>query len=512
MTHYQPISNKADFLKHANFRPVFDDDGKVVDISELDFTTDRRDGIRAMRDLLDTSEANDHLAGADGFTGKQRRILSCPAPLAAHYLRHSKKWDARSGAMRDAALILLPYEVVWELFEGLFFGQYSITVVDQQTHHEEIRPADELPDMRERTIEAMDDAPGIRIYSRARVRISLHLPGHAQSRDFEGVGVSYGNVSWSKSGNVFALNSEYRTVDKGAVNDAKREALSHMGRVFRRAFEDGDEMVHHVEQLLLAKIRNANRPAIHAGTAAAAVAPPKSRKTADQVAAPKKAGAEAEQNKAAQKKDTSQKAPSAQKSPTANASTATSDTPSETTQEEDAAQDKPVCEVSVNGDEAVGFNPQNAAADVFDIALATCLCREDLVEFLERNESVFKAFEIEDHPFESLMLELPKRSEMKADTEADVAEVEKGAEVQTPEAEPDAKTASDTAEVPCIDTKGKSGKAVLGQFLEIIAQAPSSDFLDALIKVNEDAARKMTAKQYMTFVQALADRRTKIEG
>lgn len=510
MTHYQPISNKADFLKHANFRPVFDDDGKVVDISELDFTTDRRDGIRAMRDLLDTSEANDHLAGADGFTGKQRRILSCPAPLAAHYLRHSKKWDARSGAMRDAALILLPYEVVWELFEGLFFGQYSITVVDQQTHHEEIRPADELPDMRERTIEAMDDAPGIRIYSRARVRISLHLPGQSQSRDFEGVGVSYGNVAWSKSGNVFALNSEYRTVDKGAVNDAKREALSHMGRVFRRAFEDGDEMVHHVEQLLLAKIRNANRPAIHAG--AATIAPPKSRKNADQGEVPKKASAEAEPNKVARKEDTSQKAPSGQKAPTANASTATPDTPSEATREADAAPDKPVCEVSVHGNEAVGFNPQNAAADVFDIALATCLCREDLVEFLERNEGVFKAFEIEDHPFENLMLELPKRSEMKADIEADAAEVEKGAEMQTPEAEPDTETASDTVEVPRIDIKGKSGKAVLGQFLEIIAEAPSSDFLDALIKANEDAARKMTAKQYMTFVQALADRRTEIDG
>jgi hypothetical protein len=76
------------------------------------------------------------------------------------------------------------------------------------------------------------------------------------------------------TGNVYAINSARRTAEKGAVSDAKREALSNMGRVFRRAFEDGAEALRVIEEKLMERMRAYNAPA-KASTAPRVVAAPR---------------------------------------------------------------------------------------------------------------------------------------------------------------------------------------------------------------------------------------------
>lgn len=258
MTSLKKTSTETSLLKHATFEPVFDRDGNIAGIRELKVEGDRRNGVKAMEELHETSKPGDDVILATGWTAKQARILRQRAPLAAHYLKTAKKWDARLGDMTDGVLLLIPYEVVWTLFERLFEGQYSIDVTELVHESEEISPVGN-----DHQNKAADDAPGRIFFARAQVKITLHLAGGANTRSYEGVGVSYSEIPMGKAGNVFAVNSAHRTAEKGAVVDAKREAISNIGPVFRRAFDDGDEMIEYIESLLMEEIQERNKPAIH---------------------------------------------------------------------------------------------------------------------------------------------------------------------------------------------------------------------------------------------------------
>lgn len=237
-----------DLLNNTQFDPVFDSDGNLIDIVHLKVTTDRSRGIKAMLELANSTEENDAMMHQDGFTQKQKRILNSPAPGPAHTIKRSKRWDSSMGMHVATATLILPYEVIWVLFEELFANQYSIRIKETVFDSEDVPGSG---------VEGARDLPGRIFYARSTVTIVLHLSNGTQ-REFEGVGVAYDSVRMDMTGNVYAINSARRTAEKGAVSDAKREALSNMGRVFRRAFEDGDKALEAIEEKLMEKIRSNN--------------------------------------------------------------------------------------------------------------------------------------------------------------------------------------------------------------------------------------------------------------
>jgi len=484
-------ASQNELLKHANFEPVFDQDGNIVDIRELKISTDQRAGKTAMRELFETQEKDDHMIGVDGWSRKQRRLLSTPAPLAAHYLRHSQKWDARTGMMRDAALILLPVEVIWSLFELLFEGQYSVKIVETAQEDEEVVPVGT-----NHRGDAAQDAPGRRFYARAVVRLSIHLPGQAVPREFEGVGVSYGQLHTEKTGNIFAINSERRTVDKGAIADAKREALSNIGPVFRRAFEDGDEMVEHIERLLLDKVQEMNRPAIHRRKASDEPVPaPKPRKanstatqphtqiapvttTDDTSDEPTQARSEEKLQKPEKPQPDAQ--PAKPRQTQSSVSQAATDTP-----KPDAGTPAAVAKVSLR---IPGSPERMVRADIIeeafiDIVFETCTEAGAARKLVELNKAILVQYGVDMTAIENVIGELDDQPE---DEIPDFGF-------------PDQDIDRDASVNARIDVQGKSGKAVLAEMLAALDKAKSSAEINGIIKVNGEAVRKMTPKQMTQF-------------
>jgi hypothetical protein len=298
-------ATQEELLKSAQFHPVFGPDGKIEGIRQLSVATDRRLGMRAVEELVETYEKGDEVIHAAGWSGRQLRILRSAAPDSAHYLKPSKKYDAATGEMVPAMTIILPYEVTWRLFELLFEGQYSVVVKSVTTKDdEEVEPISEPAGVdkmspEEKKHRSPDNAPGRIFYSRAEVSILLHI-GDGQPKEYSGVGVAYDYVRQNKMGNVFAINSARRTVEKGAVSDAKREAISNIGRVFRRAFEDGDEMIQKFEELLVAKLQEVNKvekPARASDATPVAAPAPRKAGVAGKKGAPKKASKAAAEQK-----------------------------------------------------------------------------------------------------------------------------------------------------------------------------------------------------------------------
>ena len=449
-------ASQTQLLKNASFEPVFNAEGEIVDIREMKISTDRRSGLAAMRELFETVEPGDEIAYGDGLTGKQKRILRTPAPLGAHYLKHSKKWDARTGEMRDAALILLPFEVVWDFFENLFAGQYSLRIGTIHREDEEIAPQGG----------DADDAPGRRFYSEVTVSIDLHLPGQAAPRTYEGVGVSYGSLTMEKTSNIFAINSERRTTDKGAVSDAKREALSSLGPVFRRAFEDGDEMVEFVERLLLDKIRAANRPAIH-------------KVSAERQAVPAPA-------------------PKRQAAPVAKTTEAETDGAPVPSGEETSAPAKDMAQanrvsVRIPGEPERMVDVASFAEDLLDIVFEVASSADTVEAILAENAELVARHVADKGPFEEVIASL-KGEEGDGIPDFD----------ETPAAEEGTASAGKSVRV---DVAGKSGKALLGEISALIDAARSSDEINGIVKENPEALRKLTPKQ----MGSLTEHRSKRE-
>jgi hypothetical protein len=239
-----------DMLSNAQFDPVFDSDGNLVDIVHLEITTDRSRGIRAMEELAASSAPGDECIHSDGWTGKWKRVLNTPAPGAAHTIKRTKRWNSQEGEFLPSATLIVPFEVVWALFDRLFFGRYSIDVKDVHFDTEDVLDS---------TAERARNLPGRIFYARAQVAITLHLE-NGQTRTYTGVGVSYDSVRSEMTGNVYALNSARRMAEKGAVSDAKREALASIGRVFNRAFEDGAQALRDIEAKLLDKMQKSSQP------------------------------------------------------------------------------------------------------------------------------------------------------------------------------------------------------------------------------------------------------------
>lgn len=484
--------SQGDLLKSANFEPVFDQDGNIVDIRELKISTDRRGGMAAMRELIATNEPGDNVLGADGWTGKQRRILSTPAPLAAHYLRSSKKWDAKTGMMRDAAMILLPTEVIWTLFETLFEGQYSVTVTDTFQEDEEVVPVGN-----DHMGEQADDAPGRRFYARATVRISIHLPGIAVPREYEGVGVSYGQLRTDKTGNIYAINSERRTVDKGAIQDAKREALSNIGRVFRRAFEDGDDMVEHIERLLLGKIHDMNRPAIHRTASRENPVPAPQRR----VAAPKAAPKSDTPTQDASKSDTEPKVEKQEKADTAAPVKSVSE--NDTVKPEEQEEAPKVTTVSVKIPNAPDrIMQKDGFLDAFiDIMFETCVTGSEAQKIVTQNADILDDLVEDKSQIEEVIASMGDQPE------------DEIPDFSIPEAASKTEAADQEGEDALrIEVEGKSGKAVLAEFKEALDKAKTVSMINAIIKVNTAAVRKMTPKQMTQFTEYRAEREKAINS
>lgn len=478
-------TSHQDFLKHLNFQPVFDSDGNIVDIRELEISTDTRNGVASMRELFNTTEAGDQLLGSDGWTGKQRRILSSPAPLEAHYLRYSQKWDARTGMMRDAALIQLPFDVIWTLFELLFEGQYSVEIRDIFNEDEEVVPVGV-----DHQGESADDAPGRRFFARATVAILLHLPGQDRPREYHGVGVSYGQLRTEKTGNIYAINSERRTVDKGAISDAKREALSNMGRVFRRAFEDGDEMVQHVEKLLLSRIHEMNRPAIHQKSKRDNSVPAPTRK------APETSGSNAQ----------SEAAPAAEKTEAKKATPTKAPAPKAPVKKADpkpAPKDTHVCVVLPG---APSRNvPRTEFAEVFlDILFETCTTGAEAESLISSNETALAELV----PDRSEIDEAAKSLAEQIDDEIpdfNVPSVNEDAAADKAEQAAEDKSEAFDPENLRIEVSGKSGKQVLSDLQSACEAATSIAEINAIIGANPAALRKLTPKQVGRFTEIRAE-------
>lgn len=436
MTNIRESATQKDLLRNTHFEPVFDSDGNIEGIRELKVATDRRGGMEAMRELVATQDAGDDIVGADGWTGKQRRILRQKSPMAAHYLKPSQKWDAKTGTMRDGVLIQLPYEVVWTLFELLFEGQYSLKVSDFEFESQEVEPRGT-----DHKGQKADDAPGTLFYARATVEITIHLANGQAPRVYHGVGVSYGDVPIEKTGNIFALNNARRTAEKGAVADAKREALTHIGPVFRRAFEDGDDMIDHVEKLLLEEIRERNKPAIHK-TAKHKDVPPPARKSKEAPDSDKK---EAEAG--------STSAPSSGK-----------------------------ITVTLPGAPDRLVDDANLSGTLIDILFETCANRAQAKALIDQNSYLVER--LEDRS------EIDEIIASFEDEDADSIP-----DFDLPDSKQEAESADADTDVTVIDPTGKSGKAVLDALSGLLKAAGTKAERDSIIEANGSAMRKLTPKQ-----------------
>jgi hypothetical protein len=475
-------TTEQELLKRAQFRPVFDEDGNLDGISQLEVETDRRLGAQAMRDLNDTKGDNDDVIDQDGWTMKQRRILATPAPNACHYLKASRKWNASTNEFTPSFTILLPYEVTWTLFELLFQGQYSVEVEDLTFESEEIMPSSEEYAGRE-----PDNAPGRLIYARAQVRVKIHLK-NGQTRSYDGVGVAYGDVPMNKIGNIFAINNARRTAEKGAVSDARREALSSIGQVFRRAFEDGDEMIKALENMLLEELRIRNKPAIQASRSSVA-APASRSKKVEKETQPEKVQKTAHEEKKSPKE----------------------------TQEQNANAHATVY-FEVSDDEQIPVSADKFDEEIFDILVSKASSKSDLEALLNRNKRVIENnlkdksivaelksgfvededgipdFGGEDEKSADETAASPASKEQEEDTKDEGKDVEEDVDAEGIEINPD----------------GLSGKKILEKFIELFLAAKTEAELNAIIDANKAAARKLTPKQLGAMTEAKVKHKEKI--
>ncbi len=502
MTNIIRSEKKSEAFRKATFEPIVDAEGNVQGLRELKIPTDRTTGIEAMDRLFKTGEANDEAVDAMGWTFKQRRILNTPAPVDCHICKTSPKYDASEGDHKEEMVLLLDYAVVWRLFEQLFDGQYSIKISQIEYDSEEVMPAGTTGGSGE-----AKDAPGRVFYARAHVEITLHLRNGTE-RVYEGVGVSYDQLKIAQTGNVYSINSARRTAEKGAVSDAKREALANIGRVFRRAFEDGSEMKAYMENELLGAMAEHAKPKIH--LQGATVSAP--RKAPDvKVAAPtsKNETQPAKQKvaQAAEKKvDLSTQRESDR----------------EIEQNSDADNDisigedrEPTLHMSLSEDEHIPLRASEFEEAFLEHAMG-CETHHALDQFVSLNSSGLAAVDLKAQISEI-------RSEIEDDPEAgkedqssdhQSAEQEDGIpdfEVQSTSSEEAVEEEENEPEVDedIIDPEGKSGKSILSEFKALFASAKSEAHLDTIVTKNKKASRKMTPKQLGAMVEARVARASK---
>lgn len=483
-------STDQQLLNRVQMRPIWDAEGNLVGITELEVESDRRLGIQAMKDLMETRVEGDENVCADGWTMKQKRIVSSKAPNACHYLRTSRRWDATAGAMVPKVTILLPTEVIWTLFDMLFDGQYSITVDSLESHDEEIMPSSEVY----RDVEA-DNMPGRRFYTRARVSVTIHL-ANGRDRVFQGMGVAFGDVPMHKIGNIAAINNEQRTTEKGAINDAKREALANIGPVFRRAFEDGDEMIAEIERMLLADLQDRNRPKIQVVSNRDKVAAPAPRRKQNAVQEASSQEAALDDRPPALDEDDLDAA----FGPTGPAQVA------QKTESADAAAPAEPEFALLNGqDEATTVSADTCLGVFLDIAMGECETAAQLDALVAKNETVLSQLVPDRSEIDALRADMDEAADgipdfepaERSDTSAEENEGETGEEEDTsPKEAP--------AEVSGIEVGKKSGKMILEEFTERFLAAKSAGEIDQIIAASKAAIRKMTPKQ----LQAMTDRKS----
>lgn len=484
-------SAQADLLSRANFTPVFDENGDFQDITHVKVDTDVRLGVRAMRELLETSQPHDELVLPTGFTAKQARILATPAPMTAHYLKSSRRWDAALGEFVPKVTIKLPYEVVWALFETLFAGQFSVRIEELSCVTEDVVPAPQAEGVR------TDDAPGRLYFAQARVTLTLHL-ANGQTRSTEGLGISYDNVRIEKSGNVWALNSSRRMAEKGAISDAKREAMANLGPVFRLAFEDGDEMIEKIEQKLAQKLAEQNqRPSAAAGgsTSAAPRRPVRataSDKAASTAATPAPTSVDPE---SAIPEDylpyeatleMSAPTPAPDEAATVASTAETGAEPvegSKAEREAPVAQEAPTPEVDDEARDIGSIQDAVLSAPTEATARATLAAHRDALARLDPS------------------------GRSHAEMEAMIAEAY-GEEDGLPDFADSPATAIDPAWT--IDAQDKSSTAVLRLFLALFKKAKSTADLDAIISANPTAARRLNPTHMVEMATAKEARRASL--
>lgn len=491
-----------EFLNRVQMRPVWDADGNLIGITELKVANDRRLGIQAMRDLFATSVEGDHVVGADGWTAKQRRIMATKAPNPCHYLKTSQRWDAAAGTMTPKVTIILPTEVVWTMFDLLFDGQYSVKVTDLQCDDEELMPSSEVWQGKD-----PDNMPGRRFYARARVELTIHL-ANGQTRSYEGFGVAFGDVPMDKIANISALNNEQRTTEKGAIADAKREAMANIGPIFRRAFEDGDEMIAEIEKLLLADLQERNRPKIQVVGGTDAVPAPASRKKPAPVAAKEQRDTSPDSRPEEIKEDDLDEVfgpnGDGQKTDAESEAKAVDKKPAEEPKEEvePATTDEAKADTLFTPEgERVEVTPETCLSVFLDIAMGSCETTEDLDALREKNKEVLTRLVEDDSDIQAL------RSDMDGD---DIPDFDTPAQAEPSHAKRDddaqvanEPTAGNGGQDVTIDVDKKSGKVVLGEFTALFEAARSVGDVNRIIEQNGAAVRKLTPKQ----LQAMTDRK-----
>lgn len=476
-------SAQQEMLKRATFHPIFDGEKNLVAISQLKVETDTRIGKRAMLELLEESQiGDDRVNVATGMTHRQARILATPAPMEAHHLKHSQKYDPQLGGMRDGVTVILPGDVIWTLFERLFENQYSLNIVELTCDSEDV-----LPVGKDHLGNEPENQPGRIFFARARVEITLHLVG-GQTRVYAGAGVAFDHVRMGKMGNTGALNNARRMAEKGAITDAKREALANLGPVFRRAFEDGDEMIEHFEEALTKLITTANRrPVAPSGSVSAAPRAPARREdtglqTTPEDYVPYAARLEAEAAGTAE----SETRPGAD--PEATPRVAPADAVREDGEGEDTG--------TAQGEDAA---PGTVALKMVapDPAPAEAV-RPRPVRTAEKPRRVTpapEAIQTDDLPD----FELPGETKG-APTEVDGTKAEGGSEAAVP-ASPEA-VPEEEARDWSIAHAGRSGEEVLEAYRAHFASAKTRAELDAILECNKPAARKLKGKLLMAMTEA----------
>lgn len=497
------LTTQDELLKNAQFYPIFGPDGTIEGISQLTVSTDRRLGLRAVEELFREKEEHDDLVMPNGWTVKQSRILRSPAPHAAHYLKPSKKYDAATGEMVPSMTILLPYEVVWRLFELLFEGQYSVEVNNIVTETEDILPP-AGPTVVQGDSVMKDDAPGRIFYTRAEVTITLHLANGQQKR-YTGVGIAYDHVRLHKTGNVYAITSSRRTAEKGAVSDAKREAISTIGRVFRRAFEDGDEMVQKFQELLLQTLRENNKPAKAARASEAASTKTPAPRRASAVEAPGKPANQTADKAAAQD------APAVKAESVAQQSGKSARGEQQKAPAKKNEPERPYI-LQTSPDSSEEIEDADAYFDKLSDILSNCEVTETVRSILDANMDEIRR--AESHAKSGMTAQSLREMAL-----GSVEEIES----EIPDSEPEAVKASakaDNSDEADEDDEAASngwrfdlpkptGEAILDAYAKAFQQAKSHKDIDAIIDANAPLAKRLTKTQKGKLLTAISKAKAK---
>ena len=486
------------YLDNVMIKIDWDENDDLKGVSEIDVENNFELGIQSMQELLKTVEPNDWMTFANGFTSRQMRILEMKAPNPAHYISEKITWDLDTLELKNRINLYIPAKIQWHLFEKLFMGQYSIAIGEPKIDYtSEFIPPKNAPNVPKDTNPNTDGSKksvnGQLLTAEARVEITLHLANN-QVRTYAGIGVSTAQIPLEDINNVKVWASNQMIVKKGAVTSAKANAIASIGEVFRIAHEDGSKFHQQLEECVTEFIRSAKTQSnIHQFNLTDKVLAPKrpsevvSTTNVEEISEDLEIDVAIENTSAS---DHSTMETDAKKiaAPTRRGIIKLPASTSQTKSEESSE------EIEIDEQSIEALAAQEISGAPSDISVEQANETDNSSSNIEESEPIEPTTA---KPYVKQERTTPEKDhipefELDENTVLDLAKEIEDANlsVQSP---------PESFDNTIIDINGKSGRAVLGELLELFSKAKAFEQISHIIKNNEEAVTKLTTMQTKKF-------------